>query len=558
MNHLLRLLGKGLEQPLTHWVLPYNPLLSEEDEKQLHSACKNHPEHIGNMMRLALHLAQSGLCEQAERYLQQCRSLRPESAEILLTHAAILASQGNLETAIKHLRQARRTDGSDPRICYALGHCLERTGEMDLAEEQYKACYNISGGLEAAQYRCAAIYLVRGQWRDVIEQCQCLSKRHPEDVLLHLILGQSYLARQDHEQARQSFERALTIEPDNFELHDDEIEELVQAGEIEAAVEELHQLIQIQGDFPDSYVRLGDLYSRLGEDHNATENYEQALRLHPDYLEAAVKLGTQHLRYSRFYDAATYFNRAMHINDRLISAYLGLARAEWGLEQSDQADDTFGLAAALEPNTNLLYAELSRLQRRLIQQRQQDSPPLIAVQDTDEPDKTLLQQLKRHEQACQKKKNDAGLHYRCALLLRGQGQTESALRHLRQAIEINPTYAMARMKLALVLREKGDMDAAWRELDASLQLITEQTQLHYKLALLYCDRIEYALAVEAFEHQCENADNVHTQANLDISLQSMGLMDSTVAIWRSLCELDPQSSLAFQSQRTSIWSKVHH
>ncbi len=558
MNHLLRLLGKGLENPLTHYVLPHNPLLSEEDEKQLRQACDTHPEHIGNMMRLALHLAQSGMTEQAERYLQQCRKLHPKATEILLTHAAILASEGCMDNALKLLDTARRLDGSDTRIFYALGYCLERRGEINLAQENYKACQIDKTGFEAALYRAAAIHFARGQWDKVIEKYQILSKRTPEDVGLHLILGQCHLVRQEYDEAQERFERALTIEPDNFELHDDEIEELVQAGELETAVEQLQQIIREQGEFPDSYVRLGDLYSRLGEDRNAQDNYQHALRLHPDYLEAAVKLGTQHLRYGRFYDAATNFNRAMQINDRLISAYLGLARAELGLEQHAQAEDTFGLAAALEPNTNLLFAELARLQRRLIQQQQHNTGELIAVQDTNEPDQILLQQLKRHEQACQKHDNDAGLHYRCALLLRGQGRTDQAQQHLRQAVQINPAFALAQMKLALLLREKGDTAAAWRELDASLQLSQEQTQLHYKLALLYCDRIEYALAVEAFERQCDNADHIHTKANLDISLQSMGLMDSAAGIWRSLCELDPQSSLAFQSQRTGAWVKVHH
>jgi tetratricopeptide (TPR) repeat protein len=148
------------------------------------------------------------------------------------------------------------------------------------------------------------------------------------------------------------------------------------------------------------------------------------------------------------------------------------------------------------------------------------------------------------------------LRYRYGLLLRGRGKTSEAIQHFQAAVDINPSYVKARLKLGLALRDDGRMNEAIKQLTEALAVKSEYVDLHYKLGLMYCDKIKFALAVEHFETaQKENPDNMNVHANLALALQNMGLIDRARASWQAVCELEPQSPMAFKAQRELVCLK---
>jgi hypothetical protein len=63
--------------------------------------------------------------------------------------------------------------------------------------------------------------------------------------------------------------------------------------------------------------------------------------------------------------------------------------------------------------------------------------------------------------------------------------------------------------------------------------------------------------VEHFQNNIkEEADNPNIHANLTLALQNMGLVDRAAAAWRGVCELDPNSAMAFQAQRSIVSLKT--
>ena len=120
------------------------------------------------------------------------------------------------------------------------------------------------------------------------------------------------------------------------------------------------------------------------------------------------------------------------------------------------------------------------------------------------------------------------------------------------ALKINPAYAKARLKLALALREKKQTALALEMLQEILQINTEFVDLHYRLGLMYCDRLQFELAVEHFQFDGSQPSQENVYENLHLALQNMGLVDRVGASWQALCELDPQSTMAFMSQRSGL------
>jgi tetratricopeptide (TPR) repeat protein len=169
---------------------------------------------------------------------------------------------------------------------------------------------------------------------------------------------------------------------------------------------------------------------------------------------------------------------------------------------------------------------------------------------TAEMDRLLNQQIERHAAAVVENPNHANLHYRLAVLLRGKGQTERAIQHLQQAVQINGSYFKGRIKLALALREIGRGEEAATQITEALCLSNDSVALHYRLGLMYCDKLHFSLAVEQYALSLgEGLAVAEVEANLNLALQNMGLVDRAAAAWQGVCELEPNSVMAFQAQR---------
>ncbi len=560
MSCLLELLGKALDTTLLNLFFPRQdqaeggrpvPPIGVDPAAVLQT----------KKLKLGVQLAREGAAEKAQGVFRNILEGQPGDLESSVALAAVLSGNGELDSAIAVLRQSREKHPQDVRILYSLGCCYERQGKTDQAFDWYQQATLWRPFLREPYQRLAAMHLSRFDYETAIRQYQILQHEYPEDVWMYLVLGQMYLHIGEFSNAVQQFERALTIEPDNFELHDDEVEALTKSGRLEEAIERMEQLIEEQGDFSDSYVRLADLYCQIQDDASAVRNYHKALALHPGYLEAAVKLGAQHLRMGRFFEAAKKFNQAVEINDQLIVGYVGLGIAQQKNRQHEEAKDTLELAGALEPNSNLLLTEMVRLQLKLaLAQKHGEhafAPYSGETTSQSELDDLLALQMERHRQALLGHPGQADLHYRYAMLLRGQGKHEEAMGHLRQALQINPSYHKATLKLGLALLEENRREEALELLAKSLDIEDEYLRVHYKLGLMFCDKIQFALAVEHFQTKVpDNAENPNIHANLMLALQNMGLIDRAAAAWRSVCELDPTSPMAFQAQRSIVTLKT--
>ncbi len=554
VSSLLELLGKGLGTELMEFVIPHCRPLDVHDAEMLEQAILDDSNHLPNRLRLGIHYAQSAAGDAAEHIFLDILQKFPDHLDTHLAWAAMCLSNGEVDKAIEMLQKARDYHEHDSRIYYGMGHSYERVGDPVKACQYYSEAAQRSPYLVQARQRLAAISLFQQQYDQATEYCQKLIKDHPEDAWNYLMAGMIDLFQGKYSEAIDSFERALTIEPDNFEMYDDRVEALAKDGDFQAAINMILDNMEANETFPDTFVRLADLYSQLGDDNNAVLNYSRALEMYPGYLEAAVKLGTQHLRNGRYYEAAAQFNAAAEINDQLITTYVALAAAQMKSGDSSSARDTVELAVALEPNSTLLFAEMARLQLKSSRSNTvnhdfldfDDPAPLETS-----PDDMLALQMRRHYDALQKTPGQANLHYRYATLLNGAGNLEDAITHYQHAIEINPSYAKARLKLALGLYQSGKQVEAFDHFYQLFDLKQEFVDLHYKLGLMFCDKIQFALAVEHFEATAkDNDDRDNVQANLSLALQNMGLVNRSAAQWRAVCELEPDNMLSLKSERS--------
>lgn len=520
---LLEILGRAITVDTTElilqWLSERTPTESQCDSSQSRGLRKV----VDLMTDLQLNKAQ----EQLRLYLFE----NPTCTKGRLAAAALCLHNNNLEHAVEQLSSVYVRQPNNTLALYVLGHCYERLGKEHQAVEFYQDCLKFKGYLKLPAQRLAAIYFKNGQVEKTIQQYQSLAEQYPDDISNLVTLGYLYVATGRYSKAIETFNAAILLHPDNFLAQDDDVDELIHSGQLHEAIERLNELLETQPDRPDLVARQADILSMLGATADAISQYQRALRLCPDFLEAAIKLGTLYLRIHAEQIAAQQFNRAAEINDRIVDAYVGLAIAQKLGGNDSSAMTTLSLAAAIQPNTSVLFARTADLIfRTALLPTEAASPANESACDL------ITAAIRAHHSHIMDDPHNPDLHYRLGLLLMSIDRFCDAASCFNHALKANPSHTRALVKLALCVFETGHPDEALSMLTSADHLERETLELHYKTALLYCDKLRFASSLLNLQRRIDTTllTSSDPAPHISVVLQNLGLSDRAIDMWDNL------------------------
>lgn len=370
----------------------------------------------------------------------------------------------------------------------AAGFCLERSGQWQQARSRYGMALAARPGDLFALHRLVALHLAHDEPAEAIDCLRLILKSQPQDQTARVCLGHLLQKTSQSAEAIWEYEQALCLEPDSWELPLETARALQSMENSDEAIGLLEKLVGAQPHFPDLRMRLGNLYSRRGDDEMARAQYGKALLLHSEYLDCHIALARHELGMGRKGEAVQHFQRAIAINDQNVEACagLGLALRRAGLRK--RSAEMLASAGRIGNNSAVLMAQLA----------------IIEAEDWAEAGTELhlqwvLEQIERDAAATDAHPSWTEVRMRRGMLLWLIGRHEEAEELMREQVRREPACSEAWLQLGLLLAERSRAGKAADAIGKGLIPDGRTAELEYRIGLIYCGELEFDLATELAE-----------------------------------------------------------
>jgi tetratricopeptide (TPR) repeat protein len=181
-----------------------------------------------------------------------------------------------------------------------------------------------------------------------------LLRDYPNEADLRLFLGMAMLRLRDPQGAVLAAKRAIALNPQHIDARTFLAWiELEVRGNVDAAIEEYQEIIELHPELADAYVNLAVAQKRKGEADQALTSLNKALEKKPDYAAALTTRGGILAGQGKWTEARQSFEGALKFDPRDDGALYGLAQAM--RESRDYAGAQRALSELISRSPNFVY-----------------------------------------------------------------------------------------------------------------------------------------------------------------------------------------------------------
>jgi tetratricopeptide (TPR) repeat protein len=224
----------------------------------------------------------------------------------------------------------------------------------------------VMGGLDYRAHANALRNLAKvlgwaGKFHEADQRARLAVLGLPNDANAHYLAGNAFWRDGNLDVAIAEFQQAVEIDPDYTDAW-------VQLGyaqrekdQPEAARDAFQRALQLEPDQADLYFELGEIYRRQQQWDKAASMYRQTLRVAPDSAAAYKQLGWLAGQRDRWQEAIRYYEQGLEINPEDDQLHTQLAEAFEASRDYAAATDHYQLALILNPQFTDAYLGLGRI-----------------------------------------------------------------------------------------------------------------------------------------------------------------------------------------------------
>lgn len=227
--------------------------------------------------------------DDAMRHFREALRIDPMNVQAHLRAARVLLSKKETEKAREYVESAQRIDPKSPIVQLFLGHLALVRRDLVMAKKHLSKALTFNPRLVRARIQMSAVLRNEGRLDDSLAQLNAAVRIDPDNANVLDSLGKLQLIRKDFGSAREAFERAVTLQPeDDQESQLGLAEALIEEDQLDRAEETLRKAPPRFEGRPGIHKVWGDLYEKRGLYPEAVEEYKAAQVLSEKYTGVAV------------------------------------------------------------------------------------------------------------------------------------------------------------------------------------------------------------------------------------------------------------------------------
>lgn len=196
------------------------------------------------------------------------------------------------------------------------------------------------------------------------ERIDALLAHFPESAYLVTCRAQSLYLHQELEEAADTFQQALELQPYRLEGISEYSNTLYVLDRDDVLAQLVQQFAHVSNS-AEVWCMRGNFYNQRGEHFRAVEAFKQALRLDRECVAAWILLGHEYLEVKNSHAAAEMYRRAIEMNPHDYRPWHGLGHVYELNEAWSAAIDYYQQCAMIRPNDARMWASLAVCYDRL-------------------------------------------------------------------------------------------------------------------------------------------------------------------------------------------------
>ena len=363
------------------------------------------------------------------------------------------------------------------------GVAKHQSGDLDGAEQDYRAVLDLSSGHPGALNLLGVIHHQRGDNESAVTYLQRAIDIAPSNGDFYLNLGAAYFAMNNLELAERNFRIAAEMNPSNPEAngnlgtvlretgrHEEAYEYFAKAsalapnnvkaarrtadlaldlGKFADAEQAMLAVLELLPEAADYWNNLGYVYERLGNMNQASECYRKALEIVPDSPEIANNLGSILSRQGYPLEAQKYFDIAVNAPPEKWENAANVAGTYVNTGEFERALKLYELAIAKDPENARIWMDYGTA--------------LGAVSRLDDAEaafKKAVELQPNYPEAWNSLGNNT---FRARRL-------DEAVEQFKEAIKQRPLYLEPYINICLILMYQRNVDKAYMYAKAAMNL----------------------------------------------------------------------------------------
>src|SRR6201988_1210148 len=211
-------------------------------------------------------------------------------------------SDNILKLAIDQYEQIVKLDPDSVDDHLLLGRPYRLNNDMQKAEGELKTAIKLDPNSEEAVTTLAMLYTDQGDTGHALKVLSSIPDS-ARSAKLYSALGAAYEQRKDYKDAIDAYKHAIVLDRDNLDAIRGLAENLLNDGQLDAALEQYKVIADSNPEDAQTYVRMAEIYRRQAKYDLALENLKRADTLVPDTMDVPYSMASVYQAQGRYDDA---------------------------------------------------------------------------------------------------------------------------------------------------------------------------------------------------------------------------------------------------------------